>query len=143
MLSYNYYFLTGWDVDTVYQTALEMVNNTWGISKKTSEYLRYFSICPNNIELLGIFVVCLKMNHYLGVLDTSNPYYFFHMKSIVKTISLSKKLHIYHELIIMFSCFIVYFSCNFRDTVILLRQYFFPKSPFYSPSKSSVSICCK
>lgn len=71
-ISYNYYFLTGWDVDAVYQTALEMVNNTWGISKTTSEYSRYFSIYPNNIELLGIFVVCLKVNQYLGVLDTSN-----------------------------------------------------------------------
>ena len=67
-ICYNYYFLTGWDVGTIYHAALEIVNN----KVNSTVDLQYFSVYPNNIELLGIFIGCLKINKYIGVLDPQN-----------------------------------------------------------------------
>lgn len=71
-ISFNYYFLTDWDVDLIYQSAREIVNGTFSTSERYGEFCWYYSTYPNNMELLGVFVACLKVNQYFGVLDPQN-----------------------------------------------------------------------
>lgn len=71
-VSYNYYFLTDWDVDLIYQSARELVNGTFNTCKRYGEFCWYYSTYPNNMELLGVFVACLKVNQYFGILDPQN-----------------------------------------------------------------------
>ena len=71
-ISYNYYFLTDWDADLIYQSARELLNGTFDTCERYGEFCWYYSTYPNNMELLGVFVACLKINQYLGVLDPQN-----------------------------------------------------------------------
>ena len=71
-VSYNYFFLTGWDVQTLYQTTLEIANGTLLITDRIAEYFQYFSMYPNNLEVVGVFALCLKINAFFGVLDPQN-----------------------------------------------------------------------
>lgn len=71
-ISYNYYFLTDWDADLIYQSARELVNGTFDTCERYCEFCWYYSTYPNNMELLGVFVACLKINRYFGVLDPQN-----------------------------------------------------------------------
>lgn len=64
---YNYYFLTDWDVDLIYQSASEIAKGSFESSQGHGNFGWYYSIYPNNIELLGVFVSCLKLNQWLGL----------------------------------------------------------------------------
>ena len=71
-LCYNYYFLTGWDVDTVYQAAHNIVNGTLLQSEAYDWYCDYFSKFPNNRVILSVMTLCLQINRVFGVLDPEN-----------------------------------------------------------------------
>lgn len=71
-MCFNYYFLTDWDVDLIYQSATELANGTFESAQQYGEFCWYYSTYPNNMELLGVFVACLKLNQYFGALDPEN-----------------------------------------------------------------------
>ena len=64
MLSYHYYFISGWDVGIVYDTACAIAE---GDTAALSHY--YMSVNPNNIFISYIFSVLIKAARVFGITD--------------------------------------------------------------------------
>ena len=71
-MTVNYYFLTDWDVDLIYQSAVELARGTFSSSNRYGEFCWYYSVYPNNMELLWIMYACLKINQFFGIIDSAN-----------------------------------------------------------------------
>jgi hypothetical protein len=67
-ISYNIYFFTGWDAGSIITPAAKTIASGMPVDG----FNGYFSANPNNITLVWIFLVILKINEKFGILDTSN-----------------------------------------------------------------------
>lgn len=67
VLSYHYYFKTGWDAQTVEGTAHMIALGDWDAAQS-----KYFSYYPNNIFLTFIFSLVIRLGGMLGI----SNYYF-------------------------------------------------------------------
>ncbi len=56
-----YYFVTGWDVDAVYNTARTLADGTY-----SHLYDAYFSIFPNNAFLTCLFSLVIRLGYLVG-----------------------------------------------------------------------------
>lgn len=63
-VAYNIYFSTGWDADAVYQSALWL---SGGPEAPVSQW--YFSVYPNNLLLLSVETLLLRLNQALGLFE--------------------------------------------------------------------------
>lgn len=64
---YNYYFITGWDAGLLVDTAYQVSSGQSFDSTTYESY--YFSIYPNNILLIFIFSMIMKLESLFGILD--------------------------------------------------------------------------
>lgn len=65
-LCYNIFFLTGWDAEAL-RTAAAIVAS--GDGEKVSALIPYFSIYPNNLFLVYVSALILRINSLLGLFD--------------------------------------------------------------------------
>lgn len=81
--AYNIYFLTGWDVGVMQESAVGLANGE--ILNQNFGYYWYFSMYPNNIFLTAIFTMIYKLSMFLGI----NNYNFFLVVFSVLSINIS------------------------------------------------------
>lgn len=64
-ISYNIFFDTGWDVETIVGAAKALADNDLDMLNK--RYVQYFSLYPNNLFLIHLFAKVLRWNSLAGV----------------------------------------------------------------------------
>lgn len=71
-LSYNYYFLAGWDAGLVFTAAKEIVSGEAYLGEALQQYNYYFSVYPNNITLAWIYSKILMLNDKFGIFNAGD-----------------------------------------------------------------------
>lgn len=62
---YNFYFLTGWDVGIIRQSAINVANGEQADSSYLSQY-------PNNVFIVLLYSLILKINSSIGIFTENN-----------------------------------------------------------------------
>lgn len=65
VLSYHYYFKTGWDAQRVHWAAEAIAWNDWVTVQN-----KYFSYCPNNVFLTFLFSLPIRLGAMVGINNT-------------------------------------------------------------------------